>query len=183
MEFLTSHIEAKSLKENGEISGYASVFNVKDGYNDVTLRGAFAKAVNNFKAGRRPKLLWQHDASAPIGVIEEMHEDEHGLFIRCRLLLEIEKAREAYALLKCGAIDGFSIGYKIKDSYFYNGARYLADIELLEISIVTFPACKEATIENVKNDENQSTDISNYIHLIKNISNKIKNLMKGKNNE
>lgn len=180
MKFLTSRIEIKSLKDNGEILGYASVFNVKDGYNDVTLRGAFANAVDNFKAGRRPKLLWQHDASAPIGVIEEMYEDEHGLFIRCRLLLEIEKAREAYALLKGGAIDGFSIGYKIKDSYFYNGARYLADIELLEISIFTFPACKEATIENVKNDERQPADISVCIELIKNISNKIKQLTKGK---
>ena len=144
------------------------------------MRGAFANAVDNFKAGKRPKLLWQHDASAPIGVIEEMYEDEYGLFIRCRLLLEIEKAREAYALLKGGAIDGFSIGYKIKDSYFYNGARYLADIELLEISIVTFPACKEATIENVKNDESQTADISGCIELIKNISNKIKQLTKGK---
>lgn len=183
MKFSTSRIEIKSLKDNGEISGYASVFNVKDGYNDVTLRGAFAAAVDNFKAGRRPKLLWQHDASTPIGVIEEMYEDEYGLFIRCRLLLEVEKAREVYALLKGGAIDGFSIGYKIKDSCFYNGARYLSDIELLEISIVTFPACKEATIENVKNDGRQATDIAENIDLIKSISNKIKQLTKGKNNE
>lgn len=183
MKFLTSHIEKKFLKDNGEISGYASVFNVKDGYNDVILRGAFKKSENNFKIGRRPKLLWQHDVSSPIGVIEEMHEDEHGLFIRCRLLLEIEKAKEAYALLKGEAIDGFSIGYKIKDSYFCNGARYLTDIELLEVSIVTFPACKEATIENVKNDKSKSTDISGYINLIKDISNKIEQLTKGKNNE
>ena len=187
MKFLTSHIEVKSLKENGEILGYASVFNVTDGYNDVTLRGAFAKAVTDFnKRITRPKLLWQHDATVPIGVIEEMHEDDHGLFIKCKLLLEISKAKEVYALLKNGAIDGFSIGYKINDSYFCNGLRYLTDINLLEISVVTFPACKEAIVEDIKSDEQEkaattaTVSASTCVDLIKTISNTIKKLTKGK---
>lgn len=165
MKLLNSRIEIKSIKENGEISGYASAFNIKDGYNDVTLRGAFAKAVDNFKSGKYPKLLWQHDASVPIGVIKEMYEDDYGLFIRCQLLLKIEKAREIYALLKMKAIDGFSIGYRIKDSYFCNGVRYLTDIDLIEISIVTFPACEEATVAEVKTDAQNAPA---YMSLTKN---------------
>lgn len=184
MKFLTSHIEIKSLEENGDISGYASVFNVRDGYNDVTLRGAFAKAVSNFNKGIRPKLLWQHDATVPIGVIEEMYEDDHGLFIKCKLLLEISKAKEVYALLKNGAIDGFSIGYKINDSYFCNGLRYLTDINLVEISVVTFPACKEAVVKDVKSEEQLAlVPASTCVNLIKTMSNTIKKLTKGKNNE
>lgn len=159
MKFLNVKIEEKSLNENGEISGYASVFNVKDAYNDVTIKGAFSKAVASFKAGKAPKLLWQHDASLPIGTIKEMYEDDHGLFIKCQLLTEIEKAREVYTLLKSHAIDGFSIGYRISDSYICNGVRYLKDVELLEISIVTFPACKEATVDNVKTE--LKTNVSN----------------------
>ncbi|MBR1733958.1 MAG: HK97 family phage prohead protease [Alphaproteobacteria bacterium] len=184
MKYLTSNIEIKSLEKNGEISGYASVFYVVDGYNDVTLKGAFAKDVSKFKNGElnsRPKLLWQHDINAPIGVIEEMYEDEHGLFIKCKLLLEVAKANEVYALLKNGAIDGFSIGYKIRDSYFLNNLRYLTDIELLEISIVTFPACKEAVIKDIKSTNQliqQQKMINNfnltYLELIKNTSKKIK---------
>lgn len=157
MKVLNSKIEIKSLNENGEISGYASVFDVKDSYNDVTVKGAFSKAVASFRAGKAPKLLWQHDVSLPIGIIEEMYEDDRGLFIKCRLLMEVEKAKEAYALLKSHAIDGFSIGYKINDSYVNNGVRYLCDIELLEVSVVTFPACKEATVDSVKNEETKET--------------------------
>ncbi|MDR0968297.1 MAG: HK97 family phage prohead protease [Holosporaceae bacterium] len=153
MKYLTPRLCLKSLDENGEISGYASVFDVVDGYGDVVARGAFKNAVADSIAGKKPKLLWQHDVNSPIGVIEEIREDDRGLFIKGRLLLEIPKAKEVYSLLKNKAIDGFSIGYKIKGNHFRGGRQYLTDIDLLEISIVTFPACEEATVEKVKSKE------------------------------
>lgn len=189
MKFLTSNTYIKSVNNKGEISGYASVFNVVDGYNDVIIKGAFSKTIENFEAGKKPKLLWQHDATAPIGIIEELYEDDYGLFIKTRLLLEIPKAQEAYLLLKNKAIDGFSIGYKIRNRFFNSGLQYISDIDLLEISIVTFPACEKALVGNVKSD-NQSKYIASenlenktyYINFMKMISNKLKNIQKDNNN-
>jgi HK97 family phage prohead protease len=142
------------MDENGEISGYASVFDVVDGYGDVVASGAFKSAVADFAVGKKPKLLWQHDVNSPIGVIEEIREDDYGLFIKGRLLLEIPKAKEIYYLLKNKAIEGFSIGYKIKGKRLKNGRQHLTNIDLLEVSVVTFPACEEATVEDVKSRDN-----------------------------
>jgi HK97 family phage prohead protease len=153
MKFLTPRLHLKSISENGEISGYASVFNVEDGYGDVIVHGAFKNAISDSIRGKKPKLLWQHDINSPIGVIDEICEDSHGLFVKGHLLLEVPKAREVYLLLKNRAIDGFSIGYKIKNNYFKNNKQYLTSIDLLEISIVTFPACEEAIVEDIKSSD------------------------------
>jgi HK97 family phage prohead protease len=150
MKYSAPDLRLKSINESGEISGYASVFGIVDGQGDVVLSGAFKNAITDFHAGKKPKLLWQHDTHSPVGLIEEIFEDNHGLFIKGKLLLEIPKAREVYLLLKNGAIDGFSIGYRIKNNYFKDGKQYLTDVELPEISIVTFPACEEATVDEVK---------------------------------
>ncbi|GHU12735.1 hypothetical protein FACS189449_06970 [Alphaproteobacteria bacterium] len=186
MKHLTQNLQLKSIDENGEISGYASVFKVVDGYNDSVEKGAFANSIRKFKTGKRPKLLWQHDGNTPIGVITDIYEDSHGLFMKAKLLLELPKAREAYALLKNRAIDGFSIGYKIKNDYFDNSVHYLTDIELMEVSIVTFPACEEAVVDDVKSNsdnalnDNELFDEEKCLQLIKNISTKINNITKGK---
>ncbi|MDR2724452.1 MAG: HK97 family phage prohead protease [Holosporaceae bacterium] len=153
MKFLTPCLYLKSINENGEISGYASVFNVVDSHSDVIVSGAFKNAVVDFVHGKKPKLLWQHDINSPIGIIEKIYEDNYGLFIKARLLLEVPKAQEVYFLLKNRAIDGFSIGYKIKNNYFKNNNQYLTDIDLLEISIVTFPACEEAVVGEIKSND------------------------------
>jgi HK97 family phage prohead protease len=170
MTHVSTDLEIKSMSEKGEISGYASIFNVLDGNGDVVLPGAFAKSTKNFRLGKKPKLLWQHDAGNPIGVIEDIHEDANGLFIKSRLLLDIPKAKEVYELLKNKAIDGFSIGYRVTDSYHNNNIQYLTDIELLEISVVTFPACSNATVDSVKSN-------TLCVNLIRVISNKIKTYM------
>ncbi|MDR0580728.1 MAG: HK97 family phage prohead protease [Holosporaceae bacterium] len=159
MKFLTPCSHLKSLNENGEISGYASVFNSLDGYGDVVVSGAFKNAVADFILGKKPKLLWQHDINAPIGVLEEICEDDYGLFVKGRLLLEIPKAKEVYFLLKSRAIDGFSIGYKIKNNHFKNNKQYLTDIDLLEVSVVTFPACEKAIVGEIKSDDGASQKI------------------------
>ena len=76
MKYLTPCLQVKSIENNGEVSGYASVFNVVDSYGDIIEHGAFKTAVDNFKNGKIPKLLWQHNVDFPIGVVEEMTEDE-----------------------------------------------------------------------------------------------------------
>ncbi len=166
--------ENKITEKSGEISGYASVFDVIDGHGDVILKGAFKKAVELFKKRiKKPKFLWQHDVAFPIGIIDEMFEDDYGLFVKGHLLLDIPKAREACSLVKNEAINGFSIGYNVRDGYEKNGIKYLTDINLLEISVVTFPACEQAIISDAKN--------SDIIRNLKSISDKIKNLTKGEN--
>lgn len=145
----------KALDERGVFEGYASVFGVVDGFNDVVAPGAFARTLAAKRGGRDVKLLWQHDAREPIGAFEAMREDARGLWVRGRLLLDVRRAAEAHALLKAGAIDGLSIGYTTVEATLEprTGLRRLTEIELWEISLVTFQACPGATVDAVKGGE------------------------------
>lgn len=143
-------LEVKTIDKDGRFSGYASVFNVVDNHNDIIVRGAFAETLK--ERGKSIKLLWQHRQDEPIGMFDRIFEDEMGLYVEGRLLLDVGRAREAYALLKQGAISGLSIGYspvqyKIDSG---NGTRILSAIELWEISLVTFPANAAAAVTVVK---------------------------------
>jgi len=153
MKYLKT-IKMKSVNNDGEIEGYASVFDELDSCGDIVIKGAFEKTIGELRNGKYPKLLWQHDITCPIGTITELREDDYGLFVKAKLLLEIPKAQEVYSLLKNGIIDGLSIGYRVDNQYCKGGYNYLTDIELAEISIVTFPACPSATIDHVKFDKN-----------------------------
>jgi HK97 family phage prohead protease len=128
---------------DGRIQGYASLFDVVDGGGDAVAPGAFAAALR--RADRKPKLLWQHDPARPIGVWETLREDARGLFVSGRLLTEIQSGAEAAALLRAGAIDGLSIGYRaVKAARGTGGGRRLLEIDLWEVSLVTFPMLPEA---------------------------------------
>jgi hypothetical protein len=92
-------------------------------------------------------MLWQHDPGQPIGVWDEVREDRKGLFVRGRLLRDVARGREAAALLEAGAIDGLSIGYRTKRAERDGaGGRRLHEIELWEVSLVTFPMLAEARV-------------------------------------
>ena len=134
--------------DNGVFEGYASVFDIVDNGMDVVSRGAFTKSI----AARKPKMLWQHDPSQVIGVWDEVTEDERGLFVKGRLLKDVVKGREAMALMRHGAIDSMSIGYKtIAATDEGSGAvRRLLEVGLFEISIVTFPMLESAKITDIK---------------------------------
>ncbi len=136
------------LGEDATIAGYASVFGETDQGNDVVLAGAYAASLAKLRsAGTRVKLLWQHDPGEPIGVWDEVREDGKGLFVRGRLLTETQRGREAAALIEAGAIDGLSIGYRtLKADRDAKGRRQLAELELWEVSLVTFPMLPEARI-------------------------------------
>lgn len=135
--------------EDGIFEGYASVFGVVDQGMDVVERGAFAKSLGS---GRKVKMLWQHNTSDPIGVWDEIREDERGLYVKGRLLKEVQKGREAMALLKVGAIDSMSIGYRTIEAVpEANGrVRKLTEVDLFEVSLVTFPMLPDAKITSVK---------------------------------
>lgn len=153
---LTFPFHLKEITDAGEFSGYASVFDVLDFYGDVIKPGAFTRTLREWKEkGRLPPLLWQHNSQMPIGPHLEMLEDSKGLWVRGKLLMDvIDKAREAYWLLKNKVISGMSIGFDI----FEGGATYdgkagvwnLTDLDLWENSLATFPANKEAVVEEVK---------------------------------
>jgi HK97 family phage prohead protease len=146
--------ELKFLNETGVFEGYASVFGVTDSVNDRILPGAFRDSLKAFEGeGRLPPLLWQHDPRQPIGVWREMREDEHGLYVKGELFVaDIPRAREAYRLLRENVVTGLSIGYRTKDSHRddASGARILTRLDLVEISMVTFPANDMARVKRVK---------------------------------
>ncbi len=144
--------------EDGILEGYASLFGVPDLGRDVVERGAFrASLARRGAAGVR--LLWQHDPAQPLGRWLAIVEDERGLFVRGRLNLAVSRAREILALLRDGAIDGLSIGFRTDkaDADPRTGLRRLKAIDLWEISLVTFPLLPGARVGALKADPLRDT--------------------------
>lgn len=147
-------LDLKTIAEDGTITGHASVFGVKDLGNDIVERGAFTKSLKT-KPAAKVKMLRGHDTSEPIGVWTSIVEDSRGLKVTGQLILTTVKGRETYELLKVGALDGLSIGYRTKKETFdrKNNVRMLQELELHEISVVTFPMLPTATISRVKSSD------------------------------
>ncbi len=141
-----------STAEDGTFEGYASVWGIRDSYGDVVKAGAFAASLTGHKAaGTKPLMLWMHDPSEPVGVWEEVAEDAKGLRVKGRLVLETRRGAEAHALLKAGALDGLSIGFRtVKASTQAGGGRLLEAADLIEISLVTRPANGAARVTGIK---------------------------------
>lgn len=140
-------LQVKQVEEDGSFEGFLSVYNVVDYGNDVVEPGAFTKTIQDRK-GVVP-MLWQHDEKQPIGSLE-LEERSEGLWVRGKFLLDVERAREAYALVKAGIIRGLSIGYRAVQKQVVKGVRHLKEIQLFEGSVVTFPMNAAALIETVK---------------------------------
>lgn len=134
--------------QDGTVEGYGAIYGNVDKGGEVVVAGAFASSL---KLEPSVKMLWQHDPSQPIGVWEEVREDEKGLYVKGRILREVEKGREALALIKAKAIDGLSIGYKtLKSERDADGNRLLMECDLWEVSLVTFPMNPSARIGAAK---------------------------------
>lgn len=144
-------LDIKAIGDDGLFAGYASVYNVKDRGGDIVMPGAFTKSLQTYPASK-VRMLYQHDTSEPIGVWQKFEEDGHGLKAEGRLILETARGREVHALMKAGAVDGLSIGFRtIRDAVDrQKGARLLHELELREVSIVTFPMNEDATVSSVK---------------------------------
>lgn len=147
--------EAGEQEDEGSFEGYASIFGNKDLGNDVVVEGAFAKSISR-RGAKGVKMLYQHDAKQPIGVYDEIVEDDRGLRVKGRLALGTQRGREVFELMKMGAIDGLSIGYKVDaKGYSYDDRgkrRMLKEVDLMEISAVTFPMNPRARVQAVKSD-------------------------------
>ena len=159
---INTELKATDGDDEGIFNGYGSIFGNKDLGNDIVERGAFLKSLND-SAAKGVKLLWQHKTDQPIGVFEDMYEDEKGLFVQGKLAMGTQKGREAYELLKMGALDGMSIGYRAdpaKQKYDEkNKRRFLKEVDLMEISLVTFPMNPRATIHAVKGEDINIRDL------------------------
>ena len=153
-------LQIKAAGDDGSVEGYGSVFGVRDNYDDVIAKGAFAATLAAHKsAGTMPAMLWQHDACEPIGIWSEMVEDDKGLRIKGQLALDTARGKEAHALLKMGALNGLSIGF-VSKQWAYDretDVRTLTEIDLWEVSLVTFPANEKARVTNVKSSDDLAT--------------------------
>ncbi|UXX81634.1 HK97 family phage prohead protease [Roseovarius pelagicus] len=137
-----------TVTDGTRIEGYASYFGKCDQGGDVVVRGAYAKSLARLKReARQVKMLWQHDPAQPIGIWDEVREDSRGLYVKGCLLDSVGRGREAAALIGAGAIDGLSIGYRtVRAAKNDKGQRLLSELELWEVSLVTFPMLPSARI-------------------------------------
>ncbi|SNT71815.1 HK97 family phage prohead protease [Paracoccus seriniphilus] len=144
-----------TLTDGHVIEGYASLFGMTDQGGDAVRAGAFSAGLRRLAdKGDRVRMLWQHDPARPIGVWDEVREDEKGLWVKGRLLPDVAQAREAAALIQAGAIDGLSIGYRtIRAERDQKGRRALVEVELWEVSLVTFPMLPEAKVGRKDSDD------------------------------
>lgn len=153
--------DVKAVNDDGTFTGYASVFGVKDSHDEIVAPGAFADSIADWGTrGKMPPILWQHRSGEPIGVHTVMREDGAGLYIEGRLAIDdVQRAKEARALLKMGAINGISIGFITREDSFdrVSGIRTLKRVDLWENSIVTFPANPAAQVTGIKRLEEIKT--------------------------
>lgn len=161
LETKLATLEVKAEEEDDEyltVSGYGAVFGNMDSGGDIIMPGAFKESMDK---GRKPKMLWQHDPSQPIGAWDEMREDENGLYIKGRISKKAAKGAEIAALVKMGAIEGLSIGYRTKEYEMDvdSGARKLTKLDLWETSVVTFPMNELANIYAMKSEDITERDL------------------------
>lgn len=153
-------LELRAVSDAGVIEGYASVFNEITSYGEIMAPGSFTRTLAAWKAKGRPiPVLWQHDAWEPVGVTTEIAEDDKGLRIKAQLVTEVQRAREAHALAKAGALGGLSIGFSIpalasdgQPAVIWDEEQRVEvfrEVKLWEYSMVTFPSNEAATIDKV----------------------------------
>jgi HK97 family phage prohead protease len=146
-------LRVKEISGDGVFAGYASMFGELDQQNEIVAPGAFARTLAAWrKKAQMPAMLWMHDPTQPIGLWLSLREDNSGLAVEGRLALRTQKGAEAYELLRLKALTGLSIGYRVVSSRVdaKRKARVLTDVDLFEISLVTFPANEAARVSVVK---------------------------------
>jgi uncharacterized protein len=188
-EKLKTNLSMELLKNEGEFWGYASTTNIIDDDGDEIIHGAFKKTLKEWTArGKCPPFCWQHKMDELIGVISEVKEDNKGLRIKGKFLLDLPKAKEAYLLLKENAVDSFSIGFRAtKYRYLDNNKRFsrnsdnnisevgfgkirqILELSLKEISFVSVPANSASTVYEYKTACGSSQEIQKLLRKISKI--------------
>jgi len=154
-QFLNFPFEVKQINDEDPdffiFEGYASTFGNVDLGDDVVVKGAFTKTLQenpNFK------ILWQHKMQEPIGMPTRAFEDEKGLFISAKLPREDSfVSGRVIPQIKVGSIDSMSIGFFVKDFDVDKGVRFLKEVELFETSLVTMPMNPKANLTDFKSDK------------------------------
>jgi HK97 family phage prohead protease len=133
-----------AIDATGRFAGYASLFGTLDAGGDIVMPGAFAASLSR----REVRMLFQHDPKEPVGVWERLAEDQTGLYAEGRLIAGVPRAEALRRLIDAGAIDGLSIGFRtVRGSREPgSGHRRLWQIDLWEVSIVSFPMLDGARI-------------------------------------
>lgn len=147
-------LDLKAVAEDGEFEGYLSTFGNVDRGMDMVMPGAFRRTLKERKLSSI-KLLRDHDTRKVIGKWLSMDEDDRGLKVRGKLFAgTVQLATETLALMREGALDAMSIGYRTIKAQWdeEQGVRKLLDLDLWEGSIVTFPMNEMATVDAVKGD-------------------------------
>lgn len=144
-------LRLEDVKGDGRFSGYASLFGAVDLGRDMIERGAFAASLKE-RGAAGVRMLFQHDPAEPIGAWSVIREDDKGLYVEGRLATGVARAREVLDLMKAGALDGLSIGFRTVKARTdgKGGVRRILQADLWEISIVTFPMLPGARVTNVK---------------------------------
>lgn len=150
-EIKRAPVALASVSASGLFEGYASLFGTADLGRDIVAPGAFTDSLRR-RGPAGVKMLWQHEASEPIGTWLSIEEDTRGLKVRGRLNLAVARAREILALMREGAVDGLSIGFRTRKAVTdrKTGLRTLLSVDLWEISVVTFPMHPGARVTAVK---------------------------------
>ena len=146
MEEKTFPFEVKSLDDQGTFEGYAAIFGKPDSMGEIVEKGAFTKTLQEKDFF---PMCWYHDVRQPLGIVY-LVEDEKGLKVKGELNLEVQAAREKYALMRQKAIRGLSFGFNTVKDLWEGGKRILKEIKLFEVSPVTFQAHPQALISSVK---------------------------------
>jgi len=158
MDRLCFGLQIKSLDGEGAFEGYASTFGNRDLGGDIVEPGAFSKSLKE-RGAKGVKMLLDHDPRQRIGAWQDIREDSTGLFVKGQLFMEKQIGRETHVDLKGGALDKMSIGYRTRQSSDdgRRRARLLKDVDLLEISLVTFAMNESASVTAVKAAESVKT--------------------------
>lgn len=145
--------------ETGSFSGHAAIFGERNSFNEIVRPGAFTRTLNEHRARNiRPPMLWAHRSDEIIGVWTDIREDATGLAVTGKLVTQTVRGAEAQALLKAGALNGLSIGFRARTAERDKaGVRILTDIELVEISLVALPSAGNARIKQVRSESDLST--------------------------
>lgn len=134
------------------IQGYASLWGVADLAGDVLVQGAFAASLAQAGSGGI-RMLHQHVEAVPVGVWDEVVEDDMGLLVRGRIMDWTPEGRLAQTLARAGALDGLSIGYRSRRAHREGRLRVLSEVDLWEVSLVTFPMLPGARFGVVRHDD------------------------------
>lgn len=160
METKFINLEIKAAEDDADensIIGMGSVYGNIDRGGDVVLAGAFAESL---ATGRKIKMLYQHNPTDVIGVWHSVTEVDGGLRVEGKFA-DTPRAQEVRSLVKMGAIDGLSIGYRtVESEYSEQGHRLISKADLWEVSVVTFPMNEAATVTSVKSDDENEAIIS-----------------------